>query len=342
MKPLIIGVDPGSTSAVAGLGFEGEKVFVESRKNFPPRDMIAEIVKHGRPVVVASDKEKFPSTVEKIASSFGAYRYELESDMSSERKSELGEGENDHEEDAVAAARNAFRGLRDNIETIKELSEERPEDTAEIALKYFHDELTQKTEETEDESDEEEELEASDTQEDVSEVDVEALREENSILVNKVENLEEQVSDLQSEVEGLEDEASGWRSKYDRMRTEKRKEIMKERILTRKKAEIKDLEDEIRGLEEDLEKALIREKQYQKALHLIEKGGLLLPLVEKEVEEGPVVTASEELKNNLVDKGITAFHRDELEGVELSERFVAKKLPEKDLKDVIEEYRDAR
>lgn len=343
MKPLIVGVDPGSTSAVAALDFEGEKVFVKSRKNFPPREIIAEIVDYGRPVVVASDKKKFPSTVEKVASSVGAYRYELDKDLSRERKNTLGEGDNDHEKDAVAAAMNAFRGLRDNIKTIKELSRERSEETSLIALEYFDDSLDTKSKKSEaEDSSDVNEFQPVENEVPVSER-VKSLEDENERLSKTTEHLQEQVEDLKKELKTQVEKKENWQSKYDRMRTEKRQEIMKERVLTKKQAELKEKEEKIQELEEKLEKAFIRENQYDKALELLEGGGEILRFIESmEERKGPAVTRSEEVKELMTGKGETVFHVDELEGVELSERFVLEKRPEKDLKKLLEEYRDAR
>jgi predicted RNase H-like nuclease (RuvC/YqgF family) len=133
-------VDPGTTSAVAALNLDGELVLRESERDIPRHRMISLIIEHGQPVVVSCDTEKMPSTVEKIASSLGAERFEPENDLSSSRKSELGAGENSHEKDAQAAARHAYNSLRSQIRKIKRDSgEERP--PKDVARRYFSDSL---------------------------------------------------------------------------------------------------------------------------------------------------------------------------------------------------------
>ena len=348
MKPLIIGVDPGSTSAVSAIDFEGENIFTVSRKNFPPREIISEIIDNGRPVVVASDKAKFPSTVDKIARSLGAYRYTIEKDMSSERKQELGQGDNSHEIDASAAARNAYRGLRDGIETIKQLSEEKDIEIDEIAVRYFKDELdkTEFEEETEFKTVDSDNLSKAE-HDSIEEIDEEErilrLEKENDRLETKVENLESQISDLKSSLETEKEEKERWRSKYDRMRTEKRKELMEERLLSKKKAEIKEKDKKIDELNERLEKASIREKQYLKALDLIEEGGELFRLYERGGKDGDVFfTRSKDVEKVLKQEGEHVFHVDEVDGVELFDRIVLDERPQKDVRDVLEEYRDGR
>jgi len=348
MKPLIIGVDPGSTSAVSAIDFEGENIFTVSRKNFPPREIISEIIDNGRPVVIASDKAKFPSTVDKIASSLGAYRYTIENDMSSERKQELGQGENSHEIDASAAARNAYRGLRDGIETVKQLSGDKDFDIDKIAVRYFKDELDKKEIEQKDDFETERPEVDSRGEEDVFEDVDEAKRnvklsKENERLWTKVENLESQISNLKESLKSEKEDKQRWRSKYDRMRTEKRKELMEERLLSKKKAELDEKDRKIEELEERVEKASIREKQYLKALDLIEKGGELFRLYESCGRDGEVFfTRSEDVEEILKDKGEHVFHVDEVDGVELFDRIVLTEVPEKDVRDVLEEYRDGR
>lgn len=136
-KALIVGVDPGSTSAVAALNLEGELVLLESDKEFPPREIIQRLIEVGHPVVLASDTQKMPSTVEKIASSLGAKKFEPDEDLDSSRKKQLGKGTNSHEIDAVASAVYAYNNLQRKIQKIKKSARESNEKQANIAQSYF-------------------------------------------------------------------------------------------------------------------------------------------------------------------------------------------------------------
>ncbi len=136
-EALIVGIDPGSTSAVAAINLDGELRLLESEREFPPEDIIRRLIEVGTPVVVATDREKMPSTVEKIASSLGATRFQPEEDLDAERKKELGKGENSHESDAVASAIYAFNNLKRQIEKIDSYSEKQEEMRADIAREYF-------------------------------------------------------------------------------------------------------------------------------------------------------------------------------------------------------------
>lgn len=136
-EALIVGVDPGNTSAVAAVNLNGEIKLLESDRELPPRDIIKLLIQEGKPVVVACDTGKMPSTVEKVASSLGARKFIPEEDLDKERKKELGEGSNSHEKDAVASAMHAYKSLHRNIQKIKKMTEESEEDMNEIAERYF-------------------------------------------------------------------------------------------------------------------------------------------------------------------------------------------------------------
>ncbi|PSG99411.1 MAG: hypothetical protein BRC29_04815 [Nanohaloarchaea archaeon SW_7_43_1] len=122
-KPLIIGIDPGNTSAVAALNLNGETEFLISRKEFSHHKIIRTIVENGYPLVIAADREEIPSTVDKIASSLGAKKFTPENDLSRKRKDKLGKGDNSHEKDAYASALHAYKSLSKQIRKINSRAE---------------------------------------------------------------------------------------------------------------------------------------------------------------------------------------------------------------------------
>jgi predicted RNase H-like nuclease (RuvC/YqgF family) len=339
MKPLIIGVDPGSTSAVAMMDFDGNLVELQSGKNFPPREIIQEIVGYGKPVVVASDKEKMPSKVERIANSVGARSFSPEEDLGQERKRELGEGENSHEKDAVASARHAYKHLRPKIEKVEQLSEKIDRQKAQVAKKYFTGRLQKESQE----EDGEKEPQKPENQH-KEKINGEKWKRKAEKLDGKVENLEEQVDDLEEKLEFREQQRRNLQSKYDKLKAEKKDEMLKEQEISKREGIINENEKRIEELEKKLERSRIREKQYEKALDVIENGGEILPIIDEETEEIPekAVTRSEELRDELLTRGESVYYIEEAEGVELLERFVAEELPDRNVKDMIEKYRDAR
>jgi predicted RNase H-like nuclease (RuvC/YqgF family) len=336
-EPLIVGVDPGSTSAVAAVTLEGEIELLESGKNFPPRDIIERVIKVGKPVLLASDKEKTPSKVEKISSSLGAKLFEPEKDLSQDRKKELGMGANSHELDAVASAVHARKQFHSQIKKISRLEEELDIEKVEIAEKVFNREPVR--EET---SDEEVAVEESGEEtEKSSEVDEEKRR-----LERKIENLEDHVQRLKSELGEKKSENESLKAKLSRLRDEERKEVRKEEEVQKREVRIKQKDQEIEDLKQELEDYRIREKQYRKAVHkLFEDDYELVPIVDQGVEEVPekAVTHQDELQELLEGRGANIYPVEEVEGLELKNYFVVESFPEpKNFESIIQNYKDSR
>ncbi|MFB6147416.1 MAG: DUF460 domain-containing protein [Candidatus Nanohaloarchaea archaeon] len=136
-EPLVVGIDPGSTSAVAAVNLDGELELLESERELPRHEIIKKIIDTGKPVVVACDTEKMPSTVEKIASSLGARKFSPDEDLEKQRKEELGKGDNSHEKDAAASALHAYNKHLREIKKIKKFQEESGRELDEVADSYF-------------------------------------------------------------------------------------------------------------------------------------------------------------------------------------------------------------
>ncbi|MFB6203397.1 MAG: DUF460 domain-containing protein [Candidatus Nanohaloarchaea archaeon] len=335
MKALIVGVDPGSTSAVAAVDLEGELVLLESGKNFPPSEMIRTVIDEGKPVVVTSDREKMPSKVEKIARSLGAHEYVPGEDLSQSRKRKLGEGENSHEKDASASALNAYRNLQQEIDKIEKYSDRMERGRARIAEEYFSDGPF--PEEKEDDS---EDVEAREEGPEPDEPDPEKQRME-----RKIENLEEQVERLKSELGEVRKEKKELRKKLTDVKQGKKDEMIKDHEISKREGRINDLEEKIEDLEDELESSRVRESQYRKAVRKLAEGGELLSIVGYGTEELPekAVTRSEEIKDELESRGVNIYTVDELEGIELKEYMVVDELPgPKSFEKVIEDYRESR
>lgn len=135
--PLIIGIDPGYTSAVVGINFDKNLEFMKSEKEFKHDEMILEIINNGQPVLIATDRKEMPSTVDEIATSLGAKKFSPSKNLTRNRKDRIGRGENSHEKDAYASAIHAFNQFDKQIRKIKEESSNKEEERLEIANKYF-------------------------------------------------------------------------------------------------------------------------------------------------------------------------------------------------------------
>ena len=69
---LIVGIDPGTSTAFAALTIKGEVVKVWSKRNISLSIIIKELSALGRPVIISCDKHNPPRAAELIASRFNA------------------------------------------------------------------------------------------------------------------------------------------------------------------------------------------------------------------------------------------------------------------------------
>lgn len=104
---VIVGIDPGTTTAVAVVDVDGDVLDVYSTRTDDVAAVIEWIIDRGRPFLVAADVTPMPQTVEKIRRSFDAAGWTPNSDLLIDRKQHRTRDvsyKNDHERDAIAAA----------------------------------------------------------------------------------------------------------------------------------------------------------------------------------------------------------------------------------------------
>lgn len=121
-QSIIVGIDPGTTSAYACLSLDGDVLEVYSSKEMDLPKMIQYVSDKGLPVIVASDKLNVPDFVKQFASKTSARLVKLGTDVQVEQKRELTrdfDTANDHERDALASAILAFKRHRALIDKIK-------------------------------------------------------------------------------------------------------------------------------------------------------------------------------------------------------------------------------
>ncbi len=120
---VVVGVDPGTTTAVAVVSLDGSVLDVASSRTNDTAEVTEWIIEHGRPVVVAADVTPMPETVEKLRRSFSAAGWEPERDLPvDEKKHRTREHayDNDHERDAMAAALYAFDAHESQFDRVAE------------------------------------------------------------------------------------------------------------------------------------------------------------------------------------------------------------------------------
>ncbi len=105
-KPLIVGLDIGTTSALAIFDLKRNLLYTKSKRDFSLPDIVSTILKFGKPLIIATDKKKIPPAISKIAASFNCKISNPDHDLAVGEKDrivniDIGDS---HEKDALAAA----------------------------------------------------------------------------------------------------------------------------------------------------------------------------------------------------------------------------------------------
>jgi hypothetical protein len=118
---LIVGLDPGTTTGIAAVDLDGNLVLLTSSRQMTMSDIIEELYRAGKPLIVASDVQQMPYSVEKIRRAFNAIPYTPKQSLSVEAKYDLTalfSYTNDHERDSLSAALDAYRSLQNKFRNI--------------------------------------------------------------------------------------------------------------------------------------------------------------------------------------------------------------------------------
>lgn len=121
LRPMICGVDPGTTVGLAFLSINGRVLDVSSGRHLSINDVIFEIEQHGDLVILACDRSPIPKTIQKIGASFKC-RIFCPERLSVAEKKLLVKGyktKNNHEKDALAAALKAYRTYSPKLKNLK-------------------------------------------------------------------------------------------------------------------------------------------------------------------------------------------------------------------------------
>jgi predicted RNase H-like nuclease (RuvC/YqgF family) len=115
---LIVGIDPGTTKALAILDLKGDILSISSKRDMRKSELIKTILKHGHPVVIASDVSPSPQLVQKLSSIFGCKLFIPDKKFSVSDKQEVtkkffNQMKNEHELDALAASLKAWKKYRE-------------------------------------------------------------------------------------------------------------------------------------------------------------------------------------------------------------------------------------
>jgi predicted RNase H-like nuclease (RuvC/YqgF family) len=266
---VLVGIDPGTTTAVAILDLEGTVLDVLSTRTADTAGVIEWIVERGRPIMVAADVTPMPETVEKIRRSFDAAAWVPASDLPVDEKQHRTRDQdydNDHERDATAAALFAFDDREDQFRRIaRKVPPEfdRGEVTARVisgdeSVEAVLEELSETDDDGDVEKTEHTPRELTDEEKRIRDLERQVER-----LEDHVESLESTVEEKDERIEELEDELS-------EARREERRDARERREVTRLQRKNDRLEREIDELEEqndELEGKLDRLKELWKLDH---------------------------------------------------------------------------
>ena len=254
---VIVGIDPGTTTAAAVVSLDGRVLDRFSSRTADTAELIEWLIDRGRPLIVAADVTPMPETVEKFRRSFDATRWVPPSDIPVDEKvhrTRDHEYENDHERDAMAAALYAYDDHEDQFDRIAEKTPrqfDREEVIAhvvsggasvEAALRELSDEPDPDAEE--------------------STHEVRELSEEE----RRIKQLEDQVDRLQAHTDELEaklDERDDTIEEYKQELSEARRE---ERREARERREISQRNREINRLERERDAAIERADELESKL----------------------------------------------------------------------------
>jgi len=143
-------LDAGTTVGVAILDLHGNIVDLTSKRSARKSDLIKYVLKFGKPLIVASDVNPMPKTIERLSSALGSRTYYPEVSLTNLDKEKIvddfeEEIKNSHQKDALAAAIKAFRSYHELFIRVEKSLGDRKEmydDVIKIVLKKKSDSIS--------------------------------------------------------------------------------------------------------------------------------------------------------------------------------------------------------
>jgi predicted RNase H-like nuclease (RuvC/YqgF family) len=319
---LIVGIDPGTTTAIAAIDLDGNLLHIASSRQMNMSGVIESLYKVGKPLIIASDVQQMPFSVEKIRRAFSAIGYSPKQDMSVDAKVEITSPfpyANDHERDALSAALEAYRQYRNKFQNLAkrvppghDLDEVRARVIRGQALEQVLGDLKVKTAEPE-----------------MAEpaVEIDAKRDERvRVLDGMVKRLRAFAAELQEEVKERDYEIHRLQSRLHRVHTARDAKLVKDADIARRDAAIQSLKNRLRKEERhsrNLAKRLARRKESEeiasdgeavpfKVLEALTKDGIHRLTMEAGIREGDVIYVNRtdgwgrSIVKDLADTGVTA------------------------------------
>jgi predicted RNase H-like nuclease (RuvC/YqgF family) len=265
---VLVGVDPGTTTAAAVVSLDGEVLDRYSSRTADTADVIEWLVERGRPVLVAADVTPMPETVERFRRSFDAAGWTPARDLPVDEKlhrTRETSYDNDHERDALAAALFAFDDHEDQFARV---ARKTPPglDRGEVIARVLAEETSVELvvdDLTDDPDDEEESTEHEPRELTEEEREIRRLEERVERLTDHVDDLKETVAEQESELAEYEEELSEAR-REERREARARREVDR---LEREKERLRHERDEARARADEAEAKLERLKSLWRLDH---------------------------------------------------------------------------
>ncbi len=266
---VIVGIDPGTTTAAAVVSLDGRVLDTFSSRTVDTAGLIEWLIDQGRPLIVAADVTPMPETVERFRRSFDATRWVPDRDIPVDEKvhrTREVEYENDHERDALAAALSAFDDHEDQFDRIAEKTPrqfDRQEVIAHVVAGGASVEaaLRELSDEPDSEADDEPAHEVRELSEDEK-----RIRE----LAAQVERLQAHTEELEATLDERDATIEEYKQALSAAKREERRKARERREISQRNREINRLErerDEARERADELEAKLDRLKELWKLDH---------------------------------------------------------------------------
>jgi predicted RNase H-like nuclease (RuvC/YqgF family) len=249
--PVVVGIDPGTTTAAAVCGLDGTVLDVTSTRTADHAAVVEWLIERGRPVVVAADVTPMPRAVEQYRRSFEAAGWTPGTDLAVDEKLHRTRDEgydNDHERDALAAALFAFDDHADQFARIARKTPPAIDQGDVLARVVAGDASVEAAlaELTPDDGPDESQS-ASTTEA------VRAANRRAETLADRVERLEAYVDDLESTVDAKEERIAELEGELDAAHTAERAEAKARRSTNRLERENERLKRELEAARDDVD-----------------------------------------------------------------------------------------
>ena len=271
--PVIIGIDPGATVAIAVIDINGKLLDVYSAKNLSLENIINFTSKYKRILICASDVYPAPRIVERVASIHNAILFSPQESLSIEEKIKIVDEtygkdcySNNHERDAIASALKAYKYYKNKIENIlkkiENLEEEKRYEILERVLKGEVLENVIREIKDRNKINEKNKCVKKPEEKEIK-VNVEKYLEEIKKLKYDVEILKRENEELKRLLQEKEMEIQKLKRKIEDMKSELYKNILIEREIRKRDKIIKDLVQELNALKKERDELIRTMKKTQ-------------------------------------------------------------------------------